>query len=446
LPFENTSQNYGPGIRTWQLAQGVAAGGHAVRVVAMVIPGVYEAGELRETETLEGISIRRLDGAAFLDPEVIRAEIAQWRPTAVVGATIYGSLALAQCGSELPFWADQFGHVMAEAQAKAALEGENWPIPRWWRMVLPVASRADRMSVVSERQRYAAVGELGAIGRLTGETCGYEFTAVIPCGLVDEAASENGFDEPVARGRHVPEDAFIALWSGGYNVWSDVETLFAGLEAAMSEEAGLHFVSTGGAIEGHDASTYRRFRELIAGSPHRSRYHLAGWVKRDLVPRYVAEADIGVLTDRPMYEGTLGSKNRVVQWLATGLPALYNRVGDIGDSLADGKLGLTFPVGDAAALARCLVWAARHRREVEAMADRAREACRRDFSFVATTSELRRWAAAPSHAPDFRRGVTRSPFDFDESPTPAVPPDPIPRPRGLKRRLKAGLARLLPSS
>ena len=181
LPFENTSQNYGPGIRTWQLAQGVAAGGHAVRVVAMVIPGVYEKGELRETETVEGhpdpTARRRGVPRPRSDPQ---GEIEQWRPTALVGATIYGSLAIAQCGSELPFWADQFGHVMAEAQAKAALEGENWPIARWWRMVLPVASRADRISVVSERQRYAAIGELGAIGRLTGETCGYEFTNCDP--------------------------------------------------------------------------------------------------------------------------------------------------------------------------------------------------------------------------------------------------------------------------
>ena len=147
-----------------------------------------------------------------------------------------------------------------------------------------------------------------------------------------------------------------------------------------------------------------------------------------------------------MYEGTLGSKNRVVQWLATGLPAIYNRVGDIGDYLAQGNFGLTFPVGDAGALARCLVWAARHPREVEAMADRARVACREDFSFFTTTIELREWAAAPSRAPDFRLGATRSPFDFEETPAVAVPPDPIGRSRGLKRRLRAGLKRLLSSA
>lgn len=442
LPFENTSQNYGPGIRTWQLTSGLAADGHALRVLAMIIPGVYEDGELVDGETVEGIPVRRLDGSAFLDPEVIRREIQGWRPTALVGATVYGALALAQTEPELPFWADQFGHVMAEAQAKAALERENWPVPRWWRMVHPVISRADRISVVSERQRYAAIGELGAIGRLTGETCGYEFTSVIPCGLVEEPFVAPSKDALV-RGREAPEDAFIVLWSGGYNVWSDVETLHAGLEAAMDEEESLHFVSTGGAIEGHDDSTYARFRELISGSRHQARYHLAGWVKRELVPHYVAESDLGVLTDRPIYEGTLGSKNRVVQWMATGLPSAYNRVGDIGDYLAEGRLGLTFPVGDSRALAEQLLWAARNRHALADMADRAQRACVRDFSFVATTEGLREWAAAPSHAPDHRPAATRSPFDFEEIPPESPPPDPVSKRRGWRRRLRAAATALL---
>jgi len=442
LPFENTSQNYGPGIRTWQLARGIALGGHDVRIVAMIIPGVYEEGEFEAESVVEGIGIRRLDGEDFLDPAVLRAEIEGWRPTALVGATIYGSLALAQTGSELPLWADQFGHVMAEAQAKAALEAENWPIPRWWRMVLPVMSRADRISTVSERQRYAAIGELGALGRLSAETCGYEFTAVMPCGLDEGVAPVDPSRGRVVRGRHVPEDAFIVLWSGGYNVWSDVDTLFKALESAMEEEPSIHFVSTGGAIAGHDDATYARFEELISASSHKARFHLAGWVKREDVPSYVAEADLGVLTDRPMYEGVLGSKNRIVQWMASGLPALYNRVGDIGDYLETGALGLTFPLGDDDALAGRLVWAARHPDQLRAMAERARLACERDLSVAATTEALRQWAAMPVHAPDYRPTAARSPFDHEEIP-PAVPLDPLARPRGIGRMLRSRLKRLL---
>jgi glycosyltransferase involved in cell wall biosynthesis len=412
LPFENTSQNYGPGIRTWQLAAGLAAGGHAVRVVAMVIPQVYEEGELERASEHEGIAVLRLQGEEFFRPETIRRTIADFAPDALVGATIYGSLALVQSGSELPLWADQFGHVMAEAQAKAALEGANWPIPRWWRMVHPVMSRADKVSTVSERQRYAAIGELGALGRLAAETCGYEFTAVIPCGAgeVPPAGSRSAL-----RGTRVPDDAFLVLWSGGFNVWSDVETLFAGLERAMGQDPRVHFVATGGAIAGHDAATYARLEARIAGSELASRFHLEGWVKRERVGAYIAEADLGVLTDRPIYEGLLGSKNRLVEWMLAGLPVLYNELGDLGELYARERLGLTFPVGDAEALAARILEAAGDPGRLLAMAERARAVATRDFSFAATTRDLRSWAAAPRRAPDAPGPALRSPLDHEQS-------------------------------
>ncbi len=411
LPFENTSQNYGPGIRTWQMASGLTAAGHLVRVVAMVIPGVYEAGELERHGERDGIPILRLEGGEFFAPETLQAEIDAFTPDALVGATIYGSLSLVQAGSELPLWADQFGHVMAEAQAKARLEGENWPIPRWWRMVHPVMSRADKVSTVSERQRYAAIGELGALGRLTAETCGYEFTAVIPCGLTTPPAIRA---RSILRGTRVPQDAFIVLWSGGFNVWSDVDTLFHGLESAMRRDPRIQFVSTGGAIAGHDGATYARLETLVAGSELSPRFHLEGWVKKDRVGAYLAEADVGILTDRQIYEGMLGSKNRLVEWMVAGLPVLYNRQGDLGDLYEREAVGLTFEPGDAPGLAERVVWAAENPGPLLAMAERARELAAREFSFAATTWELQAWADAPRRAPDAAAGgALRSPLDYE---------------------------------
>jgi glycosyltransferase involved in cell wall biosynthesis len=411
LPFENTSQNYGPGIRTWQMASGLAGAGHAVRVVAMVIPQVYEEGELERHGERDGIPILRLAGEEFFGLDTLRSEIADWGPEALVGATIYGSLALVQSGSELPLWADQFGHVMAEAQAKAALEGENWPLPRWWRMVHPVMSRADKVSTVSERQRWAAIGELGALGRLTAETCGYEFTAVVPCGLTDPPPVRV---RAVLRGSRVPQDAFLVLWSGGFNVWSDVDTLFHGLESAMRQDPRIHFVSTGGAIAGHDAATYARLEALVGGSKLAPRFHLEGWVKKEKVGSYLAEADLGVLTDRPIYEGMLGSKNRLVEWMVAGLPLLYNRQGDLGELYSRESVGLTFPPGDAQGLCEQVLWASRQPGPLLAMAERAREFARREFSFAATTRDLQAWAAAPRRAPDAAvGGRLRSPLDFE---------------------------------
>lgn len=398
LPFENTLRSFGPGIRTWQMALPLARAGHEVHVRAMRIPGAYEEGAGgSDLETVEGIRIERLDQAAFDDPDALRGRIDELAPDALVGATVYGSHALARLSPTLPFWADQFGHVMAEAQAKARLEKADWPLDHFWSLIEPVLRTADRVSTVSERQRWAAVGELGAVGRLGWRNCGVELTATMPCALVPPRSAEIG---PVLRGSRIPHDAFVALWSGGYNVWSDVETLFQALELAMDRRPELHFVSTGGEIGGHDEKTYRGFEKLVAASGHRARFHLQGWVEADLVPSYQAEADLGVLTEKVMYEGQLGSKNRIVQWLGGGLPVLYNRVGDLGDLLADEGLGLTFEVGDAEAMAERLVWAAENRPALARLAEAARDYASRELTFEATSRELVAWGARPLRAPD----------------------------------------------
>lgn len=407
LPFENARMSYGPGIRTWQFAWSLARAGHEVHLLAMRAPG-YDHAAAPAREERRGVEIERLTDLAFLDPSRIRRAIGEIRPDALVGASLHGSAALVPVATALPFWADQFGHAMAEAQAKAALEGRNWPVAHTWSFLAPVLRLADRLSVVSERQRYAAIGELGAVGRLTAETCGYDFTAVIPCALVpaDELPPPPpASGDRVVRGRIVPEDAFVVLWSGGFNVWSDVETVARGLEAAMGRDPRIHFVATGGAIPGLDPSTWTRFQDLVARSPHRKRFHVEGWVPAERVAAYVEEADLGILADRPIYEGLLGSKNRIVQWMGAGLPVVYNRIGELGDLLEDRRLGLTFPPGDAGALGERLAWAATRGSELREMAGRAREVARRELTFEATTRPLLEWATAPRRAPDAARRV-----------------------------------------
>ncbi len=421
LPFENTLRSFGPGIRSWQLAHSLASSGHRVHLVALKIASGYEDTDALRRETRDGVTIERLDDAEFFDTAALARRIEEVRPEALVGATVYGSHVLARCGAELPFWADQFGHVMAEAQAKAHLEGENWPLAHFWQLLEPVLATADKLSVVSGRQRWAAVGELGMAGRLSAETCGYELTAVIPCAVVPPRPVST---QPVLRGRQIPEDAFVVLWSGGYNVWSDVHTLFEGLEHAMADNDRVCFVSTGGEIGGHDETTYRGFERRVAGSRFRRRFHLQGWVRAELVPSYQAEADLGVLTETPIYEGRLGSKNRIVQWLGAGLPVAYNRVGDLGALLAGEELGLTFEVGDAAGLARQILWAADHPEDLERLRRRAQGYAARELSFEATTRDLVSWARRPCRAPDagLRHGV-RSPRDFAPA-APALPAAP----------------------
>lgn len=424
LPFENTLQSFGPGIRTWQFALSLANRGFDVHLVAMRIPGTYDTQQPEgdRHECRDGVTIERLPDHEFFQVEEIQARIDDFGPDVVVGATMYGSNMLSRCDLKVPFWADQFGHVMAEAQAKAHLDGTNVAISHFWNLLRPILLRADKISTVSVPQRYAAIGELGVVGRLTHETCGYEFAEVIPCALIPKQTAE---PQPMLRGETLPEDAFVVLWSGGYNVWSDVDTMFHGLEHAMAERPDIHFVSTGGEIEGHDESTYQRFQDLIAASEHRRRYHLQGWVKAHLVPSYQAEADLGVLSEIPIYEGQLGSKNRIVQWMGSGLPVLYNRVGELGDLLDQERLGLTFAVGDAEAMGDAICWAAEQRSELEAMAVAARKYTEKHLTFEATTRSLVDWVAEPKLAPDsaFRHRLL-SPGELAEETKERIGKDP----------------------
>ena len=397
LPWENPEKNYGPGIRTWQFAWSLANAGHEVSLIAMKIDDAYGGVEPIAMETRDAVDIVRVTMEEALVGDVVKEKIARMAPDALVGATIYGSCALARWQPDVPFWADQFGHVMAEAQAKAALDGNNGVLPYFWRMVRPVVGWADRTSVVSNRQRYAAIGELGCAGRLGHETSGYEFVSVIPCAVPPRAVER----PPAAiRGASVPEGSFVVLWSGGYNVWSDVNTLFGGLQSAMAKNSTIHFLSTGGGIPVHDDRTYVEFVRLVENSSMRDRFHLQGWVPADQVGGYWGQADLGVLTEHKMYEGELGDKNRVVQWLGYGLPVAYNRVGDLGDLLATHDLGLVFDCGDSDGLAQKILWASEHPVEIRAMAARARDYVKRELSFERSTVELIEWADRPRFAPD----------------------------------------------
>ncbi|MEO8195553.1 MAG: glycosyltransferase [Thermoanaerobaculia bacterium] len=396
LPFENTRKNYGPGIRTWQFARSLAEEGHEVQLLAVTLEDAYAVPPV-ELETIEGVRIERLPPGLFVNQERIRSQVAEFAPHCVIGATIYGSYALAIARLGVPFWADQFGHVMAEAQAKSALDGHADVVPYFWKLVEEVLGSADRCSVVSERQKWAAVGELGAIGRLNFRTIGQDFIAVVPCALLPVSAKNPA---PAARRRAHPGEPFQVLWSGSYNTWSDVQTLVGGLERAMARNSRIRFVSTGGEIPGHDEITYSGLVERVRRSRFADRFDLLGWLVADRLPAVVADSDLGVLTEKPIYEGMLGSKNRIVQWMSSGLAVAYNEIGDLGELLESRRLGLTFPVGDADTLADRLVWAADHPLEVAAMAERARRFAQEHLSFKATTKALVAWAANPTFAPD----------------------------------------------
>jgi glycosyltransferase involved in cell wall biosynthesis len=337
----------------------------------------------------------------------VRSLVGDFAPACAVGVTTAGVAAAVPIIGMLPLWGDLYGSLMAEAQLKAQVFQDDAYLAHFWQIEMQALERADRFSTVSERQQWALIGELGLVGRLNRWTSGYAFATTIP--IAAPPSTEGAAGEPppsgrTVRGKLVPDAAFIILYSGGYNTWCDVEGMVAALDRLMSRYPQVRLVSTGGYIAGHDPLTFARMERLIRDSPHADRYHLQGWVPAADLPGYYREADVALNVDKPSYEAQLGSRTRVMDWMAAGLPCVMSALPELADEVRGAGAGLTYPAGDVEALAACLERCLREPDLLRDMRTRTQALCQR-FSVEATTSELLRWAAAPTHAPDFRQGV-----------------------------------------
>lgn len=397
LPWEDLTKSYGPGTRTWQFAQPLIADGHEVTVLASRIPFVYPEGvDPCESVREQGCEVHRVDQDLFEIGGYTDSLIEELDPDCIVGATAYPSYVGATYAGEKPLWADIFGSLLAEAQAKAAVYWDDCLIEHFLRVNNHILLMADRFSTVSERQAYELVGQLGTNARLSAKTLGYQFSFSIPCGVI-----EREFPPAAYPAQGLGPSDFIVLWSGGFNTWTDVATLFEGLERAMSDCERIHFVSTGAEIEGHDDRTYAEFVKMVGGSRHRDRFHLKGWVKRSEALSYYGTASVGINIDAVHYEVAFGSRNRILEWALAGLPAVSTDLCELTSELSRDGLLFTIPVEDPGALAARLLELESDRSSLESVAARLPGHVLDLYSFDKTTSPLREWVAHPTHAPDF---------------------------------------------
>ncbi|MGM0367178.1 MAG: glycosyltransferase [Actinomycetota bacterium] len=408
LPFENDRKVYGTGIRSWQFMRPLLDDGHEICACNFAIPSAYP--ENLKPKFLSGFkhgsysfSYNILPQKDFEDMGTVKRIYDQFKPDCIVGCTFYPSYIAARLLKSLenkpPFWADLFGHVMAEAQARAAVDGDDGCLFHYWNSEYNIITSADMFSCVSGRQEYALVGELGAVGRLNRFTSGYNFSCNIPCGMPDE---EYSHARNVIRGKNgISEGDFVVLWTGGYNTWTDTSTLFCGLEMAMKEDDSIKFVSTGGEIPEQDIKTYPRFLEKIRGSKFRDNFLMEGWIDGKDVPNYYLEADIGINIDQDIYEVRLGSKNRILDWFRAGLCVLSSNVCELTEIIKENRIGYTFKPHDSQHLKEKLLYLASNREKVKQAGKKGQEFARANFNFTVTTRRLRKWADNPVHAPDW---------------------------------------------
>jgi len=184
LPFENVSKNYAPGARTWHFTQVALNAGKKVLLIGSRIPNVYDKNLDPITNEKKGnLDYYSVDSAIFENKEWLREKILEFNPVCIVGVTTYPCSMVAELNLGIPFWADLYGSVMAEAQSKAFLYQNDGYLYYFLKQEEKVLNTADIFSVVSEAQGFSLVGELGLSGRLSKNTMGYRLVRVIPAAI-----------------------------------------------------------------------------------------------------------------------------------------------------------------------------------------------------------------------------------------------------------------------
>jgi glycosyltransferase involved in cell wall biosynthesis len=187
----------------------------------------------------------------------------------------------------------------------------------------------------------------------------------------------------------------------------DEALLFQALEAAMEREPRIHFVSTGGAISGHNEKTYEIFKARVEQSQFRNRFHLCGWVPTETVADYYREADLAVNVDRFSYEGLFGTRNRVLEWIGAGLPVVSTRLSELTHDLAERGLILTFEFGDWQGLAQRILDCAADPQAERRRATRARDYARLEYDVHRVAAPILKWMEHPKPAPDLPEPAAR---------------------------------------
>jgi glycosyltransferase involved in cell wall biosynthesis len=405
LPTENETHTLGPGKRTWQFAQALLHEGHRICLVCSRHLAAYKnvPSQPIMAEEHGNLIYYSLNQQVFEDINWIQTLHNRFEPDCIIAATVYPSYIASQLKTDCPIWADLFGHMMAEAQTKSFVFDDDYYLSHMWQLEQQVLARADVFSVVSSPQSYATIGELGTQGRLNKATTGYQFVHTIPCAIDESLRIDSGKEEIPLRGKLWEKDDFVILWSGGYNTWTDVKTMFTALEMAFSANPKIKFVSTGGQIESHDELTYNQFQAMIETSKFKDRFILKGWVPFSQVPAYWRNANLGINIDLFTYEAILGSRNRILDWMQAGLPLVTSELCELSYILKKYQLGFTFRPERADRLAELLIQLAEQPGILEETAERAKEYVYRAFTPMETTQPLRSWVKSPQSAPD--RGV-----------------------------------------
>jgi glycosyltransferase involved in cell wall biosynthesis len=401
-PYQLNSKVEAAHYRTWQYIQPLLEAGHTIGLCAP--RGSEQPAPGAVPKNLHWYEVP-YDVVGW--PRILQAAHDQFDPACVLGVDFYPSLYATRLRTRRPMWLDLYGDPLTISQVARFRRGTDQGIGTAIALMEQVLQRGDMFGACGIPQQQALVGELAMAGRLNSRTFGHSLVEVVYPGAppVSPDAGE-GDREALRQALGIEAEAFVALWCGGYNTWTDVATLFKALEHAMAQDSRVHYVSVGASTYQAAETQYDRLVGLVARSPHAARYHLLGWRPWQEIPGYYRLADIGVSIDALHYETILGTRTRLVEMLAYGLPAITSEGCELSYLLPVRQAGLNFAVGDWSQLAAHLLRLANQPPELSALRAAGRRLVESDLSFATTTAAFRSWVAAPLVAPDRASGHT----------------------------------------
>lgn len=394
----------GQALRTWQFTECLRNAGHEVCLVVMIAEGL-DLPDLSDARVLLPADmggfpyylVNTRERGRYLP--AIEQLIDRFGAQGIIGVSHNAAWPACMLETDLPIWADLFGYMMGEAQAKAGVFADDSYLLHFWERQRTISRRADKFSAVSRRQMYATIGELGVIGRLNQYTPKHGFVCTIPTAIAPHFLNPPYRNERF-RGEIFPHDAFAVLWSGGFNTWSDPVMLADALAYAMMTEQSLHFVVTGGAIPGHDERSYATFVDEMKQRGLLHRCTLLGWIENGRIFDLYRNCDLGLCVDSVNYETLMGARIRIVNMVAMQLPVAMTYGTEISEELDDCRGALIVESGNYRAMADALVYAARNSSEMKDMAQRAYRHAITNWTIEEATKPLLKWASKPYRAPD----------------------------------------------
>jgi glycosyltransferase involved in cell wall biosynthesis len=380
--------------RTWQFVEPLLADGHEVCLIAS-----QRNNQLNVPQTLSSSLIyHRLNLMLPNWFKRVDAICDEFKPDAVLGVMLNNGLRATRLSHQLPLWIDLYGDRVTEGQVLSHVRKSHRGMKILSEYLGIILRNADAYSTCSTPQKFALVGQLSMASRLNRHNMGHDLVHTILPGAPSQHADTTNTIK--LRGEMVPEDAFVVLWCGGYNVWSDVYTLFKAMNEAMDQDPRIHYVSAGAGVRMPGNDSYERLLEMIAQSPNCERFHMLGWQPSTVVPGLYGQADVGVNLDAFHYETLLGTRTRIVEMMHYGLPVLTTLGCELSYIVQEKGLGLTFKIGDAASFRDQILTLSKDRSLQQQLARQAGQYTREQLSFHKTTEAFLEWAKEPSFAPD----------------------------------------------